>query len=147
MTFLAWSDAGADSGWLVITVGIGEATGMPGGMGSCNPRVILSRDLGPADWTLDPAFPTPGPDARELHVLVWELACDGGSLVTGRIADPAVVYGPTLVAITLNVRPLGLPATCPLGPGTPFTVHLSEPLGGRTILDGGHVPPAPPAGP
>src|SRR4051812_30575486 len=107
-----------------------------------------SADFGPATWALDPAFPAPGADTSELHILVWERACSGGKLATGRMSNPLVEYTPADVTITVGVRPLvpgpGEMLSCPGPPGTPASVRLSEPLGQRTLLDGGLVPPAPP---
>jgi hypothetical protein len=106
---------------------------------------------GPATWALDPAFPTPAADTTELHILVWERACSGGSLATGRISNPLVESTSADVTITVGVRPLPLASgqimACPGPPGTPLVLRLSEPLGQRTLLDGGLVPPAPPSDP
>jgi hypothetical protein len=107
-----------------------------------------SADFGPATWALDPAFPTPAADTSELHILVWERACSGGSLATGRISNPLVEYTSADVTITIGVRPLpvapGQAMSCPGPPGTPASLRLSEPLGQRRLLDGGVLPPAPP---
>src|SRR4051812_46071140 len=107
-----------------------------------------SADFGPATWALDPAFPTPAADTSELHILVWERACSGGSLATGRMSNPLVEYTGADVTITVRVRPLtvgpGQARSCPGPPGTPMSLRLSEPLGQRTLLDGGLVPPGPP---
>ena len=60
-----------------------------------------------------------------------------------------VVVGMETSTITLGVRPIEVPPgfaiTCPGPPGTPAILRLSEPLGSRELLDGGSVPPAPPA--
>lgn len=102
---------------------------------------------GPAYWALDSAFADPGPESTELHVLVWERACNGGTQVFGRTSLPEVTYEPTTVMITIGVRPLDGAQTCPLGPGTPILVQLEEPLGERTLLDGGREPPSEPSPP
>jgi hypothetical protein len=134
--------------WNSIEVSSDASGWKPTGMGGCVPRVVLSAELGPATWALDPAFPAPAATTTQLHILVWELACSGGSPATGRISAPAVQYAATSVTITLGVRPLqiapGTAVTCPGPPGTPATMTLAEPLGNRTLLDGGLVPPAPP---
>jgi hypothetical protein len=105
----------------------------------------LSAEFGPATWALDPAFDSPRPDATELHILVWELACSGGSPATGRMSAPVIAYAAATVTITIGVRPLDGPQTCPGPPGTLAIVQLAEPLGTRTLLDGGRVPAAPPS--
>lgn len=42
--------------------------------------------------------------------------------------------------VTFRVRSLGM-ATCPSNPQFPVTIELTEPLGGRALLDGGVSPP------
>ncbi len=147
--FLARSDVEGAPPWVEINVGLEDGTWKPANIGQCDPRVVLSPEFGPAWWALDPAFPAPSTATMDLHVEVWEATCDDGRDVTGRISDPVVAYGSSTVTITLGVRlPQAEPGqafTCPLpSHGTPFTIHLSEPLGNRTVLDGGRVPPAPP---
>src|SRR5262245_52334400 len=105
----------------------------------------IGSEYGRASWALDPAYPAPGPSARELHVLVWELACSGGSAATGRMSAPVIVYTTTSVVVTIKVRPLGGVRACPGPPGTPALLTLSEPLGDRELYDGGREPPAPPS--
>jgi hypothetical protein len=105
---------------------------------------VLSAEFGPATWALDPAFPAPGPASTELDVLVWEQQCSSGSPTTGRMSAPVIAYGATTVTITIGVRPFEGAQACPGPPGTPALVRLSEPLGTRSLLDGGRVPPAPP---
>lgn len=143
------TDAAGSTTWNSIEVSADASGWKPTGMGGCVPRVVLSAEFGPASWALDPAFPTPVATTTQLHILVWELACSGGSPATGRISAPVVQYAATSVTITLGVRPLqvapGTALTCPGPPGTPATMTLAEPLGNRTLLDGGLVPPAPPS--
>ncbi|HJP87449.1 MAG TPA: hypothetical protein VJ850_00215 [Candidatus Limnocylindrales bacterium] len=109
------------------------------------PVPALPSDFGPANWALDPdAFP-PDPTTTELRLLVWERACSGGAPATGRMSAPVVDFGPTAVTVTLGVRPLEVPpgyaVTCPGPPGTPAILRLAEPLGSRSLLDGGCTPP------
>jgi len=143
--FLAQTDALGPPGWVSIEVEADANGWTPRNMGQCDPRAVLSAEFGPATWALDPAFAPPGPDATELHVLVWEWACSSGSPTTGRMSAPVVVYGLETLTITIGVRPLGGNQTCPGPPGTPALVRLPQPLGDRTLLDGGHAPPAPPS--
>jgi hypothetical protein len=105
----------------------------------------LSAEFGPATWALDPAFASPRPDATELHILVWEMACSSGSPATGRMSAPVIAYSATTVTITIGVRPYGGLQACPGPPGTPAIVQLAAPLRTRTLLDGGRVPAAPPS--
>lgn len=105
----------------------------------------IPAEYGSATWALDPAFPTPDAASVELHLLVWETACSGGTPATGRISAPLVEYDSAAVTITLGVRPIALPSgmlvTCPGPPGTPAILHMSQPLGARQLLDGGCAPP------
>lgn len=147
--FLTRSNAMGASGWLVVDVTVANGEWKRAGMGGCDPRVVLSPEFGPATWALDATFPAPAADTTDLHVEVWERACDNGEQVTGKISEPVVDDAASTVTITLGVRlPTAEPGqafTCPRPiHGTPFTIHLSEPLGSRTLLDGGRVPPAPP---
>jgi hypothetical protein len=91
----------------------------------------------PADETVDPA-------ATEIAVAVYERACASGEPATGRIAEPEITYGDDEVVVTIRVIPRAGNQACPGNPATPFTVELDEPLGDRTLLDGGQDPPAPP---
>ena len=148
-TFLARTDALGPPDWVSIEVARDASGWQPLGMGQCDPHVVLSGAFGPATWALDPAFPAPVADTSELHILVWERACSSGAPATGRMSAPVVEYTSGAVTITIGVRPLqvaeGMLLTCPMPPGTPAILQLSEPLGGRTLLDGGVVPPAPPS--
>lgn len=105
----------------------------------------LPSQFGPANWAFDPAFPAPGPANDRLFILVWERACSSGSPATGRMSAPVIETAPTTVTITIGVRPVSGMQTCPLPPGTPAVVTLPEPLGARSLRDGGSVPPAPPS--
>jgi hypothetical protein len=144
-TFIAKAPSGSETAWLSIEVGAIEGAWEPTRMGGCRPSVVISSDFGPATWALDPEAPTPGPQATAINILVWEGSCSSGSPATGRMSAPVIDYAAGAVTITLGVRGLVGLQTCPLPPGTPAIVELSEPLGDRKLLDGGRVPPAPPS--
>lgn len=150
-TFVAKTDALGPPGWVSVDVEANADGWRPLGMGQCGPRVVLSAEFGPASWALDPSEPQPSAEALELHILVWERACSNGSPATGRVSAPVVQYDTTTVTITLGVRPVrvgdGVALTCPGPPGTPAILRLAEPIGDRTLLDGGVVPAAPPTSP
>jgi len=99
----------------------------------------------PAMWAPDPAFSPPGPGSTSMHILVWEMACASGRPTTGRMSAPAVSFGSTTVTVKISVRPLGGIQTCPGPSGTPAILILPEPLGARTLLDGGRTPVGPPS--
>ena len=81
----------------------------PDGMGGCEPQAVLSAEFGPATWALDPVFAAPTADTTELHILVWERSCSGGSPATGRISAPVIQSTSTTLTITIGVRPLQVP--------------------------------------
>ena len=144
-TFLARTDALGAPGWVSVEAAQDSSGWHMRTIGQCNLSVLIAPGLGPAHWALDPAYPAPGPASTELHVLVWELQCNGGYPLTGRIGPPVIDYGASTVTITLGGRPLGGVQTCPGSRGTPAIVRLSGPLGSRTLQDGGTVPAAAPS--
>jgi hypothetical protein len=145
--FLARTGATTDTGLISVDVMKGPNGWQVGNIGDCHLRVVLSAEYGPASWALNPAYLAPDAGTTTLEILVWEVACSGAAPTIGRMSAPVIDYATSTVTITLGVRPLQGPQTCPLGPGTPASVRLSQPLGNRTLLDGGTVPPAAPAAP
>ncbi len=145
--FLAPADALGSDGWLSVEV-VADANGwQPSAMGDCFLYAVISSEFGPATWAFDPAYARPAAETTELHILVWERACSGGSPTTGRMSAPVIAYATNTVTITIGVRPItgdGI-VTCPGPQGTPASLRLAEPLGSRTLLDGGHVPAAEPS--
>lgn len=114
-------------------------------MGDCQLHTAISEDLGAAPWWLDERLPPPTAEVTDLQVLIHERACSGGSYATGRIGSPLVVYSADAVVITVGVREIG--GTCQYSPSTPAVIVLKEPIGERQLLDGYHIPPAPPSAP
>lgn len=97
-----------------------------------------------ARWSLAEPQASPDPGTTELALMIAEVPCSSGSPIEGRTETPVIETSPTSVTITIKVRQLvGGFQTCPLHLW-PMTVRLPEPLGGRQLLDGGQVPPAPP---
>ena len=70
----------------------------------------------------------------------------GGRRFTTMAAAVAVMIAVTGCAAE-GVRPVGGSRDCQGSPPTPATVDLAEPLGQRTVLDGGTEPAAPPSAP
>lgn len=90
--------------------------------------------LGTATLTLDPGHP-PVPDAREVHLLVTEMACNSGEDAEGRVRLSSLAVRDDAVVVTVGVEPRTGEADCPSNPPTPFVVELDEPLGDRVVLD------------
>lgn len=72
-------------------------------------------------------------------------ACHPWSLGDRSWLTPVITYTPKAVIITLHESALYLQTPC-MGMyddwGSPVPIHLSEPLGGRTLYDGSVSPPA-----
>jgi hypothetical protein len=130
--------------WVWATIRLKDGKWIPAGFGDCQLTAVLGNGLGPAEWTLNPAFPPPTAQSTELQILVWELACSGGQPATGRMSPPLAEYEANQLTMTIGVTPVGGGATCPGPPGTPVVVTLPQPLGDRTLLDGHTYPPSPP---
>jgi hypothetical protein len=141
--YLARDDRFAETGWLSIEAERGDGRWSTN-MGGCDPRRVIAPDIGVTDWWLDPAFPTPKPEATELHVLILERDCASGQAPDGRIAAPEIAYGPSSVTVSIGVRRSEGDHSCPGNPAVPLTVVLAEPLGDRSLLDGSRLPPQPP---
>lgn len=136
-------------GWIAAEVQVDAETGewKPVTMSQCDPHVRISPEFGPAVWALNPAYPVPNAETVELNVLVWEVACSGGRPTTGRMSAPLIALTEDSATMTIGVRPLEGFRDCPLPSGTPAMVVLPQPLGDRTLFDGGHHPPSEPSPP
>lgn len=97
-----------------------------------------------AEWRVDGAV---GPETTEVPLLVNESACASGQSARGRIQEPDVDYRTDAVVVTIRVEQRSGSEDCPSNPDTPYLLRLDEPLGNRTLLDGGKRPPAPPSSP
>jgi hypothetical protein len=97
-------------------------------------------EVGPATWRLDPAFPPPGPDAVELHLLMQEVDCANGESPVGRIAPPTIDTTAAIVTVRLWVHLVLGDANCPSNPEVAVTVPLGGPLGERSLVDGNQGP-------
>lgn len=111
------------------------------GSGPCVVRRLLPEGMGAVEWTLDPAFPAPGPDSTELRVLVSETACTGGSELGDRLLGPQVVETADAVRIAFASIPLTGAQACPGNPSMAVTIELTDPLGERQLLDGLAIAP------
>jgi hypothetical protein len=106
--------------------------------GQCRPRTWYANAYGlAADWKLSKKVAA---SATSFRILVTERACAGGKNASGRMAKPRIVSTKTTVTITIGVKPLEGAQDCPGNPATPLTVTLTEPLGNRTLFDGGPYP-------
>ncbi|HVF04660.1 MAG TPA: hypothetical protein VNA20_07470 [Frankiaceae bacterium] len=112
---------------------------LAGSVAPCRPYLAPPRGQSAGIWR--PEGPV-RPDDTTFTAMVTEMECASGQPPTGRIEPPLVEYGPTTVTVTFLVREK--PGTCPTAPEAPYPVTLREPLGNRTLLDGGTYPPSEP---
>jgi hypothetical protein len=130
----------ADSGLSYVSfeaARVGWAWSGSGSNGECELRAALPEGLGAVTWTLDPAFPEPGPGATELHVLATELSCSSGRQLGDALLGPQVVETDAAVLIAFAaVPPAGGAQTCPGNPPAAVTIALSARLGERNVRDG-----------
>lgn len=146
-TFLAYVGPRAEVGaWIRADVAFDGRSWTAASMGTCDPRVVLPGGSVPADWNLDPAFPSPTATTESIHVLIWDPTCSDGQTVQGRVVGPIVQYRPDSLVVTIGVRSLegDGPHGCDQAPGSSIEIRLSSALGDRTILDGNQIPPGPP---
>jgi hypothetical protein len=102
-----------------------------------------SVPVNPATWTFAPDEQI-GVGTTQFTAMVTEQRCASGRSSEGRILGPEVDVHDATVIVTFAVRPLEGDQECPGNPPTAVIVRLEEPLGDRTLLDGGREPPAEP---
>ena len=139
-TTAEFASIGADK-TIWVTVVRREAAGwVVGSPDICQPLLVLPQGLARADWTFDPAQGPLTGGTRVFDALVTEAGCNSGQPADGRIVGPQVVHQGTDVLVVFAVRPRGGAQDCQSNPATRVAVDLGEPLGGRRLLDGGHLP-------
>ena len=136
-----------DPAMVQVTLEPGAAGWKVVGWGQCRPDRLLADGFGNADWWLPADRPEPGPGTQTFQAMVRERECASGRPADGRIVGPDVVGVNSLVLVTFAVRSQRGAHTCQGNPASRVTVDLGEPLGGRTLLDGGTLPPRQPVEP
>lgn len=109
-----------------------------GPLNDCPNMAVPPEGYAAATWTLDPAYPY-SPDSTELHVLAMEQECASGQSATGRVVKN-VAYESDRVVVTLVVIQREGAQTCQGNPPTPVVLTLDQPIGSRTLYDGGSYP-------
>lgn len=136
-----------DPPWLAVAFTQTAGAWVLDAYGACSLSVALPGGIGLADWWLDPAAPPPTPQSTTIAVQLLERACAGGEPPDGRVLAPVVVYRPDAVVVTIAIASIAGDSDCEGNPSVPFTIHLTEPIRDRMLLDGGTVPPRLPAAP
>jgi hypothetical protein len=86
-------------------------------------------------WRLDPTYELRADDTV-LRILVTEQTYAGGKRADGRVLDPGLYEDEHELILTMFVTPLeGFVMRTP-NPETPVRVALSQPVGGRELIDG-----------
>jgi hypothetical protein len=86
-------------------------------------------------WRLAPDE-HPTTDSTDLGVLVFDPDCSAGLRDPGQVQDALIAYSDTDVRVTFPVLKVQRP-TCSTHTAVPMTIHLSEPLGFRQLIDSG----------
>lgn len=110
--------------------------------GGCVPALNSAR-AAVGSWDL---ARVPDRASMELEALVTEADCTGGERAGGRVLPPSVEYSESNVVVTFWITPFATSqeaVPCIGAPPTPYVVKLTEPLGGRVLLDGGVLPHRP----
>lgn len=92
----------------------------------------------PAVWEVLPDVDI-AESALSIPILVTELACSGGATPIGRILPPQVEYRPSQIVVSIDIVPKEGFQDCVGNAPTPMLILLSEPLGSRTLVDGGDL--------
>ena len=88
-----------------------------------------------SSWRLDPDS-TPGPEARELRILVTELTMASGTPAVERLLDPEIHLDDERALLRLYIKPIEGYVGRAAKQETPVIVRLPEPLGPREPVDG-----------
>jgi hypothetical protein len=100
---------------------------------------VLPATVSHAELWLDQDYE---PTGDTIHLLIAETACASGKSPEGRTNPPTIVYRPDAILVLLTITRLPGPQDCLGRDPDPYLLTLSEPLGNRTLLDAGFVPPA-----
>lgn len=79
------------------------------------------------------------PDSTGFTATVTRTGCSSG--VQGIPAVRVIDYAASTITITLRIEPAISGGTCEGTPGVAYRVHLKEPIGTRTLVDGACIPP------
>jgi hypothetical protein len=104
----------------------------------CYP-IVLGR--GPAEWWIDQNVVPLAPGTELIHAIVREQSCASGDSAEDRVLNPVVVSRPDAIFITFAVVRRPGAQTCEPNPAFPHEFLLGEPVGGRSLFDGGTSPP------
>jgi hypothetical protein len=133
------------SGWVQVlvkrgisgTAAVGEWSVATSG--SCILQTVPPDGYGTATWALDPNYSVTAA-ATELHILVSETACHSAEAPAAESIRADVAYAGTSIVVTVSALLPEGPQRCPTSQPAAYAVHLNEPLGERSLFDGGPWP-------
>ena len=131
---------------IAAACGGGTASPSPSASRSQTPAPTPSPDpsaapAAPATWWVDPLDLPLEAGSQVIRGFIVESACASGTSPEGRVLEPTIEYRSDAVVVTYSVtrRPGG--QDCQGNPAFAVELRLSEPLGGRALLDGSIQPP------
>jgi hypothetical protein len=104
---------------------------------ACGPFARRTVD-DPAVWGVAPGQHLTATTVA-FDAVVARAGCSSGK--QGRPQRPIVRYAETTITITVRMRPHIDSGTCIGSAGVPYRIHLTQPLGHRTLVDGACIPP------
>jgi hypothetical protein len=107
----------------------------PGSPPPDEPDVPAIAELATANWKLS-AEAHPTVRSTQMSVLVFDPDCSVGLRDPGQVQDPIITYTYEAITVTFPVLKVRRPE-CAAKSAVPMTIHLSEPLGDRQLIDGG----------
>lgn len=111
-------------------------------LGTCLMGLSVESDRSRADVFLDPDH-LPASGDQVMHVMIRETACASGRSPLGRVLPPVLRIEASSITVLITVSRLPGEQDCQGVDAVPYDLVLPEPLGERTLLDGGHVPATP----
>ena len=103
---------------------------------ACGPAPNAHDD--PAAWDVAPHQEL-SPDSTEFTAVVTRTGCSSGE--QGTPVAPVIDAGVSTITITFRIAPHISTGTCQGTVGVTYRVHLDEPIGARTLVDGACQPP------
>jgi hypothetical protein len=107
----------------------------PLGASNARPLRAVRDGIRASSWRLDPSF-APGPEARELRLLVTERTMASGTPAADRLLKPELHLDEHRAVLRMYVKPLEGYVGRSGKHETPVLVRLPEPLGDRQLVDG-----------
>lgn len=135
-------------GLALIAAACGGSTGSPTPSASPGVTPTPPATPGPSDtpdvaatWWVDPLDLPLKADQTVIRGLLVESSCASGQSPERRVLEPTVEYRADAVVVTYAVTPRPGGQDCQGNPEFAVVLTLTEPLGGRALLDGSVTPP------